>query len=225
MKKGDFLWAFLLSLWVVILLIPSSREIFISVTGAHPYLGGFVKFAILATMGDLLGSRMLNGKYVLPKGITYRVVIWGIIGLMVTLVFSVFMGGVSAAQAEGKLPFQHSIFWQALFGSTIMNLTFGPMMMVFHRFTDTYLDTKYENGGGKVTIANLVNKIDWHSMVEFNWLKACTLFWVPAHTIVFLLPGEYRVLVSAFLSIALGLLLAMAKKEKVTMTETVQKAG
>lgn len=31
---------------------------------------------------------------------------------------------------------------------------------------------------------------------------------------VFMLPGQYRVLVSAFLSIALGLLPALAKREK-----------
>lgn len=208
------IWGFVLFLWILVLSIPSSRESFMEATTAHPYMGGFIKFTILATMGDLLGIRIVKGDYVLPKGLHYRTVIWGIIGLMVTLVFSVFMGGVAVAQADGRLPFNGSLFAQAFFGSTIMNLTFGPMMMVFHRFTDMYLDLKYEKVGEKVTISQLVDINDWHSLVEFSWIKTCILFWIPAHTIVFLLPGEYRVLVSAFLSIALGLLLAIAKKGK-----------
>ncbi|MDF2788387.1 MAG: hypothetical protein K0S80_1485 [Neobacillus sp.] len=217
MKKGDFIWGMLLFVWILILVIPVSRDILMTTTAAHPYIGGFIKFSILATMGDLLGTRIVKGNYFMPKGLIYRALIWGLIGLMVTLVFSVFMGGTAAAQTEGKLPFEGVVFAQAFFGSAIMNFTFGPMMMVFHRFTDLYLDTKYENGGRMVTISELVDKVDWHSLVEFSWIKTCTFFWIPAHTIVFLLPGEYRVLVSAFLSIALGLLLAFAKKGKVAV--------
>jgi len=214
MKKGDYLWGFALMIWVAILVIPASRTAFISATEAHPYIGGFIKFFILATMGDLLGIRVLKGEWLIPKGLFYRAIIWGIIGLMVTLVFTVYMGGAAAAQASGKLPFKGSDIAQAFFGSAIMNVTFGPMMMAFHRFTDMYIDAGYENNRGKVTISKLVDKIDWHSLVEFSWLKTCPYFWIPAHTIVFLLPGQYRVLVSAFLSVALGLLLAIAKKGK-----------
>lgn len=220
LKKGDFLWGGALLVWVIILVIPSSRTAFIAATDAHPYIGGFVKFAILATMGDLLGARILKGNWVIPKGVFYRAIIWGIIGLMVTLVFTVFMGGAAAAQAGGKLPFKGNAFAQAFFGSAIMNLSFGPMMMAFHKFTDTYIDVKYEKNGGAVTLSELVDRIDWHTLVGFSWLKTCPFFWIPAHTIVFLLPGEYRVLVSAFLSIALGLMLALAKKSKTSPVET-----
>ena len=214
MKKGDFLWGLALLIWIVVLVVPDTRAAFISATDTHPYIGGFIKFAILATMGDLLGARVLKGEWIIPKGLFYRVIIWGIIGLMVTLEFTVYMGGTAAAQASGRLPFKGSNLAQAFFGSTIMNLTFGPMMMAFHRFTDMYIDAVYEKGRSKVTISQLVEKNDWHSLVQFSWLKTCPYFWIPAHTVVFLLPGQYRVLVSAFLSIALGLLLAIAKKGK-----------
>ncbi|KUO74112.1 MAG: hypothetical protein APF77_11715 [Clostridia bacterium BRH_c25] len=214
MKRGDIYWATGLLVWVVILIVPGLRSAFIAVTDAHPYAGGFVKFAILATMGDLLGIRILKGDYVIPKGLFYRAVVWGIIGIMVTLVFTVYMGGAASAQESARLPFKGSNLAQAFFGSTVMNLTFGPMMMAFHRFTDMYIDAKHEKNGGKVTIGELVDKNDWHSLVEFSWLKTCPFFWIPAHTIVFLLPYQYRVLISAFLSIALGFLLAIAKKGK-----------
>ena len=142
MKKGDFIWAFILLLWIVILVVPASRVAFINVADIHPYIGGFVKFAILATMGDLLGGRVLKGHWVIPREVVYKAAIWEIIGLMVTLVFTVFMGGVVGAQGAAKLPFKGSVFAQAFFGSTIMNLSFGPMMMAFHRFTHMYIDTK-----------------------------------------------------------------------------------
>jgi hypothetical protein len=214
MKKGNYLWGIALLAWIVILVVPASRTAFMSVTDAHPYIMGFIKFAILATMGDLLGIRVLKGEWVIPKGLYYRAAVWGIIGLMVTLVFTVFMGGTATAQAAGRLPFKGSALATAFFGSTIMNVTFGPMMMAFHRFTDMYIDSMYEKNSSKITISELVDRNEWHSLVEFSWLKACPYFWIPAHTIVFLLPGQYRVLVSAFLSIALGLLLAISKKGK-----------
>jgi hypothetical protein len=219
MKKGDFLWGTALALWVIILVIPTSRSAFITVTDSHPYIGGFIKFAILASMGDLLGIRIIKGNWSIPKGLIYRVFIWGVIGMMVTLVFTVYMGGAAAAQASYRLPFKGSNIAQAFFGSTIMNVTFGPMMMAFHRFTDMYIDARYERKGEEITISKLIDKIDWHSLVEFSWLKTCPFFWIPAHTIVFLLPAQYRVLASAFLSIALGFLLAAAKREKTIVIE------
>lgn len=214
MKKGDFIWAFILLLWILILAVPASRTVFISVTGAYPYTGGFVKFAILATMGDLLGTRILKGEWIIPDGIIYKVIVWGIIGMMITLLFTLFMGGAAAAQAAGRLPLRGLTFAQAFFGSAVMNLTFGPMMMIFHRFTDVYLETRYEKNSWRVSMDELIDRIDWHSMVKFSWIKTCPLFWIPAHTIVFLLPEQYRVITSAFLSIALGVLMAISKKSK-----------
>lgn len=215
MKKGDFIWGSGLLLCILIFVFPVSRMVFIDFTEIHPYLSGFVKFAILASMGDLLGKRVIAKNWIIPNGIFLRAVVWGIIGMMITLLFTVYMGGVAAAQSAARLPWEGSVIAQALFGSIIMNVTFGPMMMTFHRFSDMFIDLKYENKDRQVTISDLVEENDWHSLVEFSWLKTCVLFWIPVHTLVFLIPGEYRVVVSAFLSIALGLLLAAAKIQKV----------
>lgn len=212
MKKGDFYWIFALLIWVVILVVPASRAAFMGFTGAHPYIGGFIKFSILATMGDLLGTRLVKGDYVIPKGLIYRAMIWGFLGMMISLVFIVFMEGVGIAQKAKLLPFEGYILAQAFFGSSIMNLSFGPMLSIFHKFLDLIVDTKYEHKE-KITLSKLVDKVNWRSMVEFNWVKTCVLFWIPVHTIVFTLPKEYRVLVSAFLSIALGILLSIAKNQ------------
>lgn len=217
-QKGDYIWLSILLLWIIILVIPNTREAFMMFSKTHPYMAGFIKFAILATMGDLLGTRILMGNYIIPKGIVYRAVVWGGLGMMISLVFTVFMQGAGSAQTAGLLPFEGVSYVQAFLGSAIMNLTFGPMLMVYHKFLDSYIDLKYE-GIKNVTLSSLVDKIDWHTLVEFSWAKTCTLFFIPAHTIVFMLPSEYRVLVSAFLSVALGLLLSIAKKKKTVKTD------
>jgi len=43
-------------------------------------------------------------------------------------------------------------------------------------------------------------------------LKTCIFVWIQCHTLVFLLPAEYRVLASTFLAILLGILIACTKK-------------
>jgi len=173
MKKGDSIWGGVLAFWILILAVPASRDRFIEITEIHPYIAGFIKFSILATMGDLLGMRIVNKGWAVPKSTLAKSAVWGTIGIIVTLVFTVYMGGTAAAQAAGRLPFQGSIFAQALFGSAIMNVTFGPVMMTFHRFTDMYIDLKYEDKNRKITLSDLVEKNDWHSLVEFAWIKAC----------------------------------------------------
>lgn len=216
MKKitGDILWSFILLLWVVMLIQPMSRDIFVSATSMHPYLGGFFKFAILATMGDLLGYRILNKAWKLPQGFVYKAMVWGVLGMMITLVFTVFTSGAEVAQNVGKLPWKGNRLALAFFGSAIMNLTFGPMMYVYHRFADLYVDHCIEAKTLKVSVSALESKINWYSMVSFSWLTTCLWVWIPCHTAVFLLPGEYRVLASAFLSILLGILIAFSKRKK-----------
>ncbi len=212
MKKGDIYWIAGILAWVLLLSVPATREPFLAYTTEHPYIGGFIKFSIFASMCDFLGIRMSKGDYEIPKGVLMRAVIWGFIGMMVVLVFPFFMSGAAAVQAAGLLPFEGSRAWHAFFGSAVMNMSFGPMMMVFHKFTDLYVDAFYAKE--RVSLSDLVDRVDWHGVVEFTWTKACIFFWIPAHTLVFLLPSQYRVLVSAFLSIALGFLLAIAKKKK-----------
>lgn len=63
-----------------------------------------------------------------------------------------------------------------------------------------------------VKLSEVVKTIDWYGFIRFVVLKTIPFFWIPAHTVTFLLPAEYRVLAAAFLSIALGGILASAKR-------------
>ncbi len=53
--------------------------------------------------------------------------------------------------------------------------------------------------------------MDWHGFVSFTLFKTIPLFWIPAHTLTFLLPPEYQVIAAAALSIALGIILSLRK--------------
>lgn len=223
MKKGDFIWGGLLLIWVVVLAVPGLRTVFMDITGSYPYISGFFKFFILATMGDMLGYRVLNGQWLIPKGVGYKAVVWGIIGMMITLSFIVYSEGVAVAQTIGRLPFNGSVFAHGFLTSIVMNLTFAPFMFLFHKFAELYIDVKCSRSG-KVTMTELIGRVDFNSLIGFSMVKTIPLFWIPCHTIVFLMPAEYRVIASAFLSIALGLLLAISKKSKKT-TGTVASEG
>ena len=216
MKKGDFIWFAVLLAVTAFLVVPSLLEFFITATNSHPYLMGFAKFFILATMGELLTLRILNKKWVQPTGMIYKSIIWGIIGMLIVLMFGLFSTGVAGVEEKGLL-FTASgflgTFFTAFFISSFMNLTFGPVFMAMHRFTDTYIDMKAENKS--VTAAQVMDAIEWKGFIQFVVGKTVPFFWIPAHTIVFLLPAQYRVIAAAYLSIALGLILAYARRKKV----------
>ncbi len=212
MKKGDFIWGLVFAAFVAFIVWPKTHLIFVSLTATHPYFVGFVKFAILATMGELLAIRLSSKEWDIPYGIIARAVVWGLIGMLVTLIFQIFAGGITASMAKGYLPGGDSKILFAFYVGSIMNLTFGPTFMAAHRFSDTYIDMKGE-GIQDITVTKIVNRIDWNSFISFVVMKTVPFFWIPAHTITFLLPGEYRVLAAAFLSIALGILLALGKRK------------
>ena len=211
MKKGDVIWTAALIGIIAFLLSPTTHKVFVSFTTDYPYIAGFLKFAILATMGDLLAYRMVTSEWKIRKGFLFRVFIWGFLGMAIVLIFTIFGAGITAAMEKGVLPGVGCTIAFAFFTSAIMNLTFAPTMMGFHRLTDTYADLKFIEGRKNLKLDQVSDEIDWNNFISFVVLKTIPAFWIPAHTITFLLPPEYRVLMAAFLSIALGAILSFAK--------------
>lgn len=215
------IWFLVLAAIVFILVFPKSHEAFMTATKTHPYIMGFVKVSILATMGELLAIMIASREFKLPKGIIYRFIIWGFLGMTFVIIFDLFANGVIGSMGKGLLPSlaKDSTGGKLLFAfftSAFMNLAFAPTFMAFHRVTDTFIDL----GDGRidkifsVKLSEVVKAIDWNGYISFVVCKTIPFFWIPAHTITFLLPPEYRVLMAAFLSIALGAILATAKRKK-----------
>jgi len=209
LEKRGIIWTALLLIIIGILVIPASREVFESLTESYPYIMGFIKFTILATMGEILSLRIKNRRWKRPTGVVYRAIIWGFLGIWITMVFSLFNSGVASLQTSGMLPGEAGGLSLAFQTSLFMNIIFAPTMMGFHRITDTYVD-KYARGKRNIKLNGVVKDIDWEGFVTFVLLKTIPFFWIPAHTIVFLMPDVYRIIAAAFLSIALGGILAFA---------------
>ena len=66
MRKGDFVWGALLLCIVAFLYFPITNKIFVETTKVHPFIMSFIKYFILATMGELLGRRIIYGEWSRP---------------------------------------------------------------------------------------------------------------------------------------------------------------
>ncbi len=217
MKKKDIIWVVVIVLLTLVVVIKSSRVVFEQLTTDYPYLMGFIKTAILASMGELLVNRIKNGSYFSEKGIVLKFFVWGFLGMIFVLIFKVFASGVVSAQQSGLLPLMEASFVSslltALLISTIMNIFFAPTFMLLHRVTDGYIFLSEGNliKMRHVKLNDVIERINFKTFISFVVLKTIPLFWIPAHTITFMLPENYRVLMAAYLSIALGIILTVSK--------------
>jgi hypothetical protein len=217
MLIGDVVVGLLAAGLLVFFLVPGTRSLYESAYSAAPLLLSFIKFAVLATGGEWIARRLKERSYSLKGfGILPKSLIWGILGIFIYWAFIIFSTGVAAAFPALQ---SAETFWGrlllAFLTSLFMNLIFSPVLMLTHHVTDRHISMN--NGRfplkGQSTLA-LLKAIDWQRMWGFVFKKTIPFFWIPAHTVTFLLPGQYRVLFAALLSVALGILLGIASKQK-----------
>lgn len=198
--------------FALVLIIPQSREVFKALSSSHPFIMGFVKFSLLATAGELIAALIAFSKPVAPVKIVWRFIIWGLIGIWITFMMKVYSTAAVSLMASGMLPGGDSTFLRALYTSVMMNTTFGPTFMAIHKCTDKVLELKAEKQKAKLNA--VIRGIDWTKFVGFTIFKTVPLFWIPVHTVTFLLPSEYQVMMAAALSVALGIILSFGNKKK-----------
>ncbi len=213
MKKDHIITLGIILLTLSLVFIVT-RDFFLSFAKSYKYLGGFTKFFFLASIGDIIGKRIKTKSWSVPNGFLYKALVWGFIGVLIVMVFGLYDEGIWFLQRNNLLPKTEIIFVHAILVSVIMNLTFGPMMMAFHRVTDTFIEQRMMKN--KVSFSDSVNLVNWPAFISFVMFRTIPLFWIPAHTITFLLPEEYRVIFAALLGIVLGLLLGMFQDKKET---------
>ncbi len=188
----------------------------------------FVKFAILATLGEVIALRLRTGKWTKENfGLLPRAIIWGFFGIGISWAFVIFSKGTPAlleslgVQGAGAAFAVSGLSWAkvgiALCISVAMNTIFAPVFMSFHKITDMHI-ARY-NGSMRcflhpIDITSAFRELNWETQWSFVFKKTIPFFWYPAHTITFLLPADYRVLFAAFLSIALGILLTITSDKK-----------
>ena len=224
MKKNDLFF----TIFIILLFIPFfiSKEIynFYSTFNAeHGMIISFIKFAILATIGESIGLRIKTGKYNQPGfGLIPRAIIWGVFGLWIKLAFVVFAKGVpnflvflgmNNAIDVMSGDFTLAKLLVAFCISVVMNVLFSPVFMTFHKITDTHIT----NNNGKlktlftpIKMGKIIVNLNWQVQWDFVIKRTIPLFWIPAHTITFCLPQEFQILFAAILGIVLGIFLSIA---------------
>lgn len=228
MKKQDYLFALI----VILLFLPffASSEVYEtykSFNAAHGMVMSFLKFAILSTLGELLGLRISSGSYFRKGfGIFPRMVVWGILGMGINMAMIIFSRGVPMfleymGMTDASLLINGAMSAEKVFIafciSVAMNSIFAPVFMTFHKITDTHiLQCKGAMGSllTPIPMGKIISELNWKVQWGFVFKKTIPLFWFPAHTITFLLPSELRVLFAALLGLVLGVLLAIAARKK-----------
>jgi hypothetical protein len=231
MKKADLAVFIIFGILLTLFLVFKSAVsgVYMSITGSHPYMMAFVKFAVLATFGEMLALRIKSGVYFTREtGIIPKMIVWGLLGIWIAFAINVFAVGVPSVVeqigVQGLTVAMNEPFsvWKlvgAFCISVMMNTSFAPVFMTVHKVTDVHIH-RYHGGLRRlivpVKVRSILSTLDWKTQWDFVFKKTIPLFWIPAHTITFILPANFRVLFAALLSVALGLFLAFAslKSEK-----------
>ncbi|MBN2745530.1 MAG: Mpv17/PMP22 family protein [Bacteroidales bacterium] len=240
MKRSDIIFTTILVAAVILFLpLPFLNEFHESFIYNPDYwaITSFIKFALLSTIGESLGLRIRTGKYNYKGfGLLPRAIVWGFLGIGIKIAFVVFAAGspillskyfgLHAAIDAMKLS---DIFAATEAGlgmtrlitaftiSALMNLIFAPVFMTFHKITDTHI---INNGGTlrgfftPIAFGKIFPSINWFVQWDFVFKRTIPMFWIPAHTITFLLPEQYQIVFAAFLGIILGVLLAIAAQKQ-----------
>ena len=151
----------------------------------------------------------------------------GFLGMGINMAFVVFSTGVPAFAAylgvdnpaaimEGAFSWGKVLLAFAI--SVTMNSIFAPVFMTFHKITDTHI---LMTGGtlrglfSPIPMGEIMQGLNWRVQWEFVFKKTIPLFWFPAHTVTFLLPGEVRVLFAALLGVALGVIFGSGSPQEI----------
>ena len=204
-------------------LVPGFFEGFRTLSASHGFALSFFKFALLATFGECLALRIVEQCWWREGfGLMAKALVWGFLGVGIKAAFIVFATGAPHVAADLGIPVSTGTLATGSFGlklvtaffiSSFLNLIFAPIFMTLHKITDAHI---HEKGGRlsdclvPIDFARILGSLDWGVMWGFVFKKTIPLFWIPAHTVTFLLPPDLRVLFAAVLGVVLGVILAFA---------------
>lgn len=173
-------------------------QYYIDFVNNYTLLSAFIQFALLGTIGEII-SYPLRKQSLRKMGnaleIILKIIAWGILGIIIKYGFTGMKGFTDTLMIKGFIPFfRHSTFGWALIMSAFTNIFFGPQMMLFHRVEENLIMRKWTLHGMKQA---------WFTLI---W------FWIPAHTITFMLPADFQIGLAALWSVVLGIILGLSKR-------------
>lgn len=173
---------------------------YIELVKAYPIYSAMIQFAVLGTLGDIISKWMQQGKIFLPYKwtiIVLKMIEWAVIAITIKYAFVGFQGFVDSLIEHQLVP-ELCKFGRAFTVSATMNLQYGLFLVVFHRFLDNLI-ARQKNW----------KNID-KGMLSLVW------FWIPAHTVTFMLDKPYQIGLAAIWSVVLGIILGFYNRESST---------
>ena len=187
MKKSDLLFiVIVVAIFIPFVVFEPLYEGYKAFNASHGMVMSFLKFAVLSTLGELLGLRLSSGKYLKAGfGIVPRAVVWGILGMGINLAMIVFANGVPVALEYIGLngassfmagPFCAAKVLVAFCISVAMNSIFAPVFMTFHKITDTHI---LDCGGSvralvtPIPMTRIITHLNWD--VQWNAERSACL--------------------------------------------------
>ncbi|MEI8347691.1 MAG: hypothetical protein WCG27_09495, partial [Pseudomonadota bacterium] len=136
--------------------------------------------------------------FTLPKTLG-KMVVWSLLAVAIKYAFVGFNGFVDGLVASHyhllpEIFLGKGSFLRALAISFFMNLQFGPFLVLIHRLLDNLMEKEKNWGGIEKGLYTLI------------W------FWIPAHTLTFMLAREFQIGLAALWSLVLGLILGLIKR-------------
>jgi len=175
-------------------------DAYVGYVKAYPIITAMIQFSILGTFGDVIAKWIVERRLSMPFGLKIlllKMLEWAFLAVLIKYAFAGFNGFVDALVAHEMLPElgHHS---RAFAISTSMNLQFGPFLVLMHRLLDNLI-------AGQKNWANLDK-----GFMSLLW------FWIPAHTITFVLDKPFQIGLAALWSVVLGIILGFYNRKAIS---------
>ena len=147
-------------------------NLYLDFVKAYPIISAMIQFAILGTLGDIVSFWIVRKRIFSPydlKTILLKMFEWALLAIFIKYAFVGFNGFVESLITHNYFPNLNGL-GKSFAISTSMNLQFGPLLVLLHRLLDNLIARQ-----------NNWKNID-KGFYSLLW------FWIPAHTITFILP-------------------------------------
>ncbi len=166
-------------------------EQYVAIVSKFPIISAMIQFALLGTLGDVVAKWMIEKRIGKPFGLItllMKFAEWALLAIFIKYAFIGFNGFVDALVKHDFLP-ALGPYSRAFAISTSMNLQFGPFLVIMHRLLDNLI----------------ARQSNWNNLDKGFY--SLLWFWIPAHTVTFILPKPFQIGLAALWSVALGVIL------------------
>ena len=170
---------------------------YVELVKAYPLYTAMLQFAVLGTFGDVISKWMQQGRVFMPykaQILILKMLEWAFLAITIKYAFVGFQGFVDSLVSHQLLP-ELGLFGRAFAVSVAMNLQFGLLLVMLHRFLDNLI----------------AQQSNWKNIDKGMW--SLIWFWIPAHTVTFMLDKPYQIGLAAIWSVVLGIILGYYNRE------------